>query len=839
MASSYYDLVQAIANYYGVGSDQWLSIVTQGISSADAYNILKQVPNVEIAVSESGKVLSYSVNSIGTATSTSIGSVANSNLLPSVVESSNIIEVPGEFVAQEAGKVSVKSGIASAGNFVVKEVIPAVMAAGVGIQLGKAIDKALYNANPEYWDSIGLQTLNPDVWNDFIGTNSFGDKVARLLLGVKEDNTTQAYIDERAFAYMALALENNGWFSEAGTVIIPSEVPVGNVLNPPTSFYPPYIKVNFPFTLEERYVTPLVDKDGNPATFVRRRVFEDVNNDVLNAVLVKSPSNTQSPSYRQYDLYIAWKSKNHGAIKYTQTGFNTYYKIYETSSYTYPINTQYLTDSNNVYIKINGENVPYQIINNALSSGYYDTFLTSSEQVKEVTTELTGDDIKNLIFALAGGTIETIEVIEGVSSVEGTVAPNLTGMSTLEDVLESLNQTYPDIFANKVTNNVVQPDGSVIPYNYVPIPLPIPNISGNELNSNQPISSTPTQTNPKVDPNTAPSDLLDYVSGLLGKPITPTDVPTTGEGTTPPFVLPTGSASALFKIYNPTIDELNSFGGWLWSDNFIQQIKKLFNDPMQAIIGLHKVYCTPNVAGRSNIVVGYLDSGVPSNYIGSQYVDIECGSVDIAEYFGNVMDYEPFTKISIYLPFIGIVPLSTGEVMRSTISVTYHIDVLSGACLAEVNIKRDNAGGVLYTFTGDCAERYPISAGSYMSLVGAVAGITGGAIAGLTGGLGLLPVALGGISALSHASTDVKHTGSFSGNAGALGIKKPYLIITRKQSDLADSFPKIDGYPTNYSTTLGACSGYTVVENIHITGISATDEELKELKSLLQKGVIF
>ena len=821
MASSYYDLVQAIANYYGVGSDQWLTIVNQGISSAEAYNILKQVPNVEIAVSESGKVLSYSVKAVESVTSTGVGSAVNSNLLPSVVESSNIIEVPGEFVAQEAGKVSVKSGLASAGNFVVKEVIPAVMAAGVGIQLGKAIDKALYNANPEYWDSIGLETLNPDIWGDIIGTNTAGEKVARLLLGIKSDNSTQAYIDENAFAYMALALQNQGWFSEAGINLDKIEPTTTLTDNEKTLLNS--IPYPIPILGNSWFSQYILRSTGEVDTSLSDTIYTNISDPRINHIIpisYYSSSSSITDKYERNHVYILTSSS---PCQIVAPKFNGNRNV------TININYKYTKNGKSVYVGTvyGGEPAYPRWFSNDIST--YVNYNSNYFTIKV---------IGELAWQADYGSSE-ISAIDGITNAENATLPQLTGISTVPEVLEALKQTYPDIFANKITNNVVQPDGNIIPYNYVPIPLPIPSISGNALNSNQPISSTPTQTDPKVDPNTAPSDLLDYVSGLLGKPVTPTDVPTTGEGTTPPFVLPTGSASALFKIYNPTITELNSFGGWLWSDNFIQQIKKLFNDPMQAIIGLHKVYCTPNVAGRSNIVVGYLDSGVASNYIGSQYVDVECGSIDVVEYFGNVMDYEPFTKISIYLPFIGIVPLSTGEVMRSTISVTYHIDVLSGACLAEVNIKRDNAGGVLYTFTGDCAERYPISAGSYMSLVGAVAGIAGGAIAGLTGGLGLLPVALGGVSALSHASTDVKHTGSFNGNAGALGIKKPYLIITRKQSDLADSFPKIDGYPANYSTTLGACSGYTVVENIHITGISATDEELKELKSLLQKGVIF
>ena len=81
------------------------------------------------------------------------------------------------------------------------------------------------------------------------------------------------------------------------------------------------------------------------------------------------------------------------------------------------------------------------------------------------------------------------------------------------------------------------------------------------------------------------------------------------------------------------------------------------------------------------------------------------------------------------------------------------------------------------------------------------------------------------------------HASSFSGNSGAMGIKIPYLIIERPQVKTADTFPELDGYPTNYSVRLGDCSNHVVCKTVHVGGISATKSELEQIEALLKSGV--
>ena len=203
-----------------------------------------------------------------------------------------------------------------------------------------------------------------------------------------------------------------------------------------------------------------------------------------------------------------------------------------------------------------------------------------------------------------------------------------------------------------------------------------------------------------------------------------------------------------------------------------------------------------------------------------------------------MFDYSPYTSVELYLPFIGIVPLDVGAVMRSTIHVSYECDVLTGACLANVEINRDGNTNVLYSFGGSCALQYPLSSGSYVGIIGAIAGIAvnvGTAIA--TGGA-TLPLNIGGVaSSIAGAKTSVASSGGYSGNTGAMGIKKPYLIIKRSFKAMPRNYSKYIGNPLGNTKTLNELSGYTECEVVHING-NMTTEEKNEIETILKNGVI-
>lgn len=303
-----------------------------------------------------------------------------------------------------------------------------------------------------------------------------------------------------------------------------------------------------------------------------------------------------------------------------------------------------------------------------------------------------------------------------------------------------------------------------------------------------------------------------------------------------------GSSTGLANLYNPTLAQVKQFSRWLWgSDGLnLDQLKKLLQDPMQAIIGLHVMYVAPTTGAERDIQVGYINSGVPSKIVTEQYTEIDCGTVTINEYFGDARDYSPYTQVYCYLPFIGIVELNADDVVNSTLGIKYKIDVLTGCCLSQLTVKKYGLDAVLYTYTGNCAVQMPITSGNYLSTVSSLLGAVVSGVAAVATGGALAPVAIGAATNAmgGGARASVAMSGSLGSNAGAMGIRKPYLIIKRVESADANGYNEFYGYPTNKRVNLSQLTGYVRVKEINLSGTNATEDEQNEIITLLKEGVI-
>lgn len=801
MGVSYNDFISAVTNYYnaeaGINPSSWGAGATWtevsktmgnvGINTDTYINYLENFPELfEITRNADGTILDSSLkkymyygNVNGYNANT--GGSLNSNKIPSTYSQSTGLNVSGLTSKATTGALTVKGGIGLKADTgltaqgVVSTIGLGVLAVGSGATLGKIVGDGLYNANPEIWSSPSISALSKTDFNKFITTvkDDIGTVIndgVLALWGVDGDKTTM-YVDENALAYMTWYLSNIKALSTGG-----KDFPNKDELYDASAF-------NFPIKINSLPVT-IVESD-RPS--VPSFVWSSVNSGTIDYVVTNTIPSNNSISVKAYSkspFSININSSAENAVKYTYND-EIYYGLFRTYS--------------SRYVKFNDETL---INTNVLNST---------------------DKSQDMYLILYHGV--DVGGLDGISENTNSTQFNPTGVGSVTTALGALKNQYPNLWNNSIKRNTIQDDGSEDEKIYVPIPIP----KYNNPFDNQPITGTPSQSDPSIKPDTTPKEDLDNISNTITKDPTQTDNPNTGGGDSPNIILPTQSASSLWAIYNPTLGQLNNLGAWLWSTNFIDQILKIFNDPMQAIIGLHKVYATPNISGSGNIKVGYLDSGVPSNIVGNQYTYIDCGTVSLREYYGNILDYSPYTTVQLYLPFIGIVSLDIADISRSSITVKYGVDVLTGACLASVSVQRDNAGGVLYQYSGNCACQYPLSSGSYMGMVTGALGAIGSLARGNIIGTGL---------SVAGMHTNIERSGGFSGNAGAMGIKKPYLIISRPQSVMNDGFPSIQGYPSNYYTRLGNCSGFIQVAECHVENISATDKELDKIKDLLKEGVI-
>ena len=665
-----------------------------------------------------------------------------------------------------------------------------VAGVSLGTKLGLKFDEMLYASDPEWWDTH-YPSVNPETWGQLATIDGPVGSIAgfalRTFFGIDPDGNSAQYLSADALAYTYMMLRDLGAFDEGDT-----DYTYNNTVK--SQLYKP----DFAYSV---HTGPAM---GYTQRYSGNRLF----------------TYSYYPADNSGKLYCTPSANTAGVynmIVVSRTPTNLVRMTVDPNG-----NASYSNTPVATALTHNGVTYYYNSTSSSMDTRYAETitaFISPTNYPPNTQLTQYTWDIAHIIF---NGTGSASTNVPGATTQPSATKPDkrIVNGTTPSQVKQQLKDNYPQLFEDSITSQTLQEDGTIKEDEYIKIP----------------------KIEDAVEPTTGEKtqDDVEITAQEMDEQITKTpisDPPDTGSGSGPAVVAPTGSASSLWAVYNPTQGELNSFGAWLWSSDFVEQLKKLFVDPMQAIIGVHKVYAPVPTSGSATIKCGYLDSNVSAAVVSSQYTEIDCGSVYCGEYFGNVYDYEPYTKISMYLPFIGVVQLKPSEVMRSNVKVTYGVDVITGACLAKVKITRDGGGAILYSYGGSCACHYPISSGSYSGIISGIVTAATGIAAGIAAASPL--AAVGGVVAgVKQAQADVQHSGGFTGCSGVMGPKKPYLIIVRPQPKLAENYEEYQGKPSNTTTYLAECEGFVTVKEAHIISSHAYETEIEEINELLKSGVI-
>lgn len=305
--------------------------------------------------------------------------------------------------------------------------------------------------------------------------------------------------------------------------------------------------------------------------------------------------------------------------------------------------------------------------------------------------------------------------------------------------------------------------------------------------------------------------------------------------------LPTGSVftTGLLSAYNPGSAELIGLASELWSNTFVNSIEKLMNDPFDAIVGLSMFPLDiPNTGNSVAIKIGNYTANQSANKVTAQYVTVAGGYFTVPRAWNNFLDYTQ-TQVEIYIPFVGFLPLDIDDCMGKLLTLSYNIDLLSGAGVAL--LKCDNS--VLYSKPVNVCVNIPLTGSSKAQLYTGLMNVATTAVSGALVGGAAGAVVGGAAGAISTAATkphsQVDRSGALSANTGVLGELNAYIVIHRPTQSLPKDFKTFTGYTSNITSGLAQCKGYTEVEYVHLTGISgATDTELAEIEQLLKNGVI-
>ena len=306
-----------------------------------------------------------------------------------------------------------------------------------------------------------------------------------------------------------------------------------------------------------------------------------------------------------------------------------------------------------------------------------------------------------------------------------------------------------------------------------------------------------------------------------------------------------GASTGLLRGYVLTQAQTTTFSSWLWTADVMDYISKLFtSNPLDSIITFSMLPYTPHTGTSTNIVVGGKACTDVSDalLIDEQFNTFEFTYNGLAEpVWGNALDYEKGVKIELFIPFVGIVPLDVNSVIYTKLSLKYIVDCFSGQGIVYLVSEKtastwddERKKCLLGQWTFNCKSTLPLTRNDISSIIsGAIGGITSLA----TGNIG------GVASAVMSARPSVQRSGDVATSTAYMGKRTPYIIYTMSKAVIPKGEYGKKGRPQYAVKKVGDCEGFIQCENPRLSftggdGQSPTDEEIKEIYSLLEEGVV-
>ena len=311
--------------------------------------------------------------------------------------------------------------------------------------------------------------------------------------------------------------------------------------------------------------------------------------------------------------------------------------------------------------------------------------------------------------------------------------------------------------------------------------------------------------------------------------------------------------SGMVKLYLPTPLELKNFADELWNDNvsIASAFGAMVASPIEAVINLGVLPLDVSGCRDSAVAVkmgAYTMSSTMSPCLqNKEYFPFNLGTIRIPEKWGSALDYSPYTKLNLFLPYVGYVDLPPEEVLQRDLSVFYYINLFTGDFVAWVyTTKRgQKVSDPLMQYTGNMMFKMPVTAMDYSAYYKNQHDLFAGAMSSFASGnvLGGIIDSVSFAAGCAQPAGNVKRAGEFSGSTAIMAYPQPFIIRTVPtqvfQGTRQDQsgFDQYVGFPSYKILKLTSGLGFVKINDIILDGFVLTDEEEKEFRQILKEGV--
>lgn len=223
------------------------------------------------------------------------------------------------------------------------------------------------------------------------------------------------------------------------------------------------------------------------------------------------------------------------------------------------------------------------------------------------------------------------------------------------------------------------------------------------------------------------------------------------------------------------------------------------------------------------------------------------GSFDIPHLSGTFLDYAPYSRYELVLPFAPSPIMLPDWVVGKTVVAYMMRDILTCCCQYVIECNGERICSVSGNFGVDkalSAQNVAVrDTARLQAQISTASSVIGGVMAGATGNIGgVASGVLGGVSALTQyfnaGKNNYMYTIGSNGDTSSVGLyRSAHIKVTRTVSNEDSGYNHAFGRPLGENRTLKDMSGFTVCENVDLSGISATEEEKNMIKGLLESGV--
>ena len=302
------------------------------------------------------------------------------------------------------------------------------------------------------------------------------------------------------------------------------------------------------------------------------------------------------------------------------------------------------------------------------------------------------------------------------------------------------------------------------------------------------------------------------------------------------------------RSFAVTSNNVRQLADFLWNadetkfDEIVKGLALMGENPMNGIIDLRlfpfNVALKNSATQAEPIVIGRTNTGVNGIKLTENVNSlIDLGECTFFEKFKNFLDFEPYTTAQLYIPYIGVIPVSTAEFMGHRISVKMIVDYTTGAGTAIVFkddipfIYRNGVVGVSIPMTGTDSVTYANTViGNVVS--GAVGGVTSIASGNIGGMVSSAEKLYNGFA----TGTNYQEASASSPSVATWQPQHCYFIIDRPILNVPNNYGRSVGYACEKTGKLSDFKGFTVVSNPEIN-FRCTDSERQYIVNMLQGGV--